>query len=138
MELLRDIRRAMGREVKKGNCPLMFDRLEFGNKPFQMITSEEKLDEVLAWLLRIKTFQQYAEKTIINNVYMDNGKPGLGIDMLCKKHSLSVPVPLWTERGFMREYSGIKSGYSRIMTGGFVWKQCGASLRSRRGRRRTA
>ena len=85
MELLRDIRRAMGREVKKGNCPLMFDRRECGNKPFQMITSEEKLDEVLAWLLRIKTFQQYAEKTIINNVYMDNGKPGLGIDMLCKK-----------------------------------------------------
>ena len=71
MELLRDIRRAMGRGIRKGSCPLMFDRLEFGNKPFQRITSEEKLGEVLAWLLRIKTFQQYAEKTIINNVYMD-------------------------------------------------------------------
>ena len=56
----------------------MFDRLEFGSKPFQPITSEEKLDEVLAWMLRIKTFRQYAEKTIINNVYMD-------LDMLCKK-----------------------------------------------------
>ena len=55
----------------------MFDRLEFGSKPFQTITSEEKLDEALAWLLRIKTFRQYAEKTIINNVYMD-------LDMLCK------------------------------------------------------
>ena len=55
----------------------MFDRLEFGSKPFQPVTSEEKLDEVLAWLLRIKTFRQYAEKTIINNVYMD-------LDMLCK------------------------------------------------------
>ena len=55
----------------------MFDRLEFGSKPFQNITSEEKLDEVLAWLLRIKVFRQYAEKTIINNVYMD-------LDMLCK------------------------------------------------------
>ena len=55
----------------------MFDRLEFGSKPFQPITSEEKLDEVLAWMLRIKTFRQYAEKTIINNVYMD-------LDMLCK------------------------------------------------------
>ena len=55
----------------------MFDRLEFGSKHFQPITSEEKLDEVLAWLLRIKTFRQYAEKTIINNVYMD-------LDMLCK------------------------------------------------------
>lgn len=77
MESLRDVRRAMEREVKKGSCPFMFDRLEFGMKPFQTISSEEKLDEVLAWLLRIKTFRQYAEKTIINNVYMD-------LDMLCK------------------------------------------------------
>ena len=77
MESLRDVKRAMEREVKKGNCPLMFDRLEFGSKPFQIITSEEKLDEVLAYLLRVKTFRQYAEKTIINNVYMD-------LDMLCR------------------------------------------------------
>ncbi len=78
MESLRDVRRAMEREVKKGSSPLMFDRLEFGTKPFQIITSEEKLDEVLAWLLRVKPFRQYAEKTIINNVYMD-------LDMLCRK-----------------------------------------------------
>ena len=78
MESLRDVKRAMEREVKRGSCPLMFERIEFGNKPFQSITSEEKLDEVLAWLLRIKSFRQYAEKTIINNVYMD-------LDMLCKK-----------------------------------------------------
>ena len=77
MESLRDVRRVMEREVKKGSCPLMFDRLEFGTKPFQTITSEEKLDEVLAWLLRVKAFRQYAEKTIINNVYMD-------LDMFCK------------------------------------------------------
>ena len=56
----------------------MFDRLEFVSKPFQPITSEEKLDEVLAWLLRIKSFRRYAGKTVINNVYMD-------IDFLCKK-----------------------------------------------------
>ena len=67
----------MEREAKKGSCPLMFDRLEFGSKPFQPVTSEEKLDEALAWMLRIKTFRQYTEKTIINNVYMD-------LDMLCK------------------------------------------------------
>ena len=85
MESLRDVRRVMEREAKKGSCPLMFDRLEFGDKPFQSITSEENLDEVLAYLLRLKSFRQYAEKTIINNVYMDNAKPGLGIDMLCKK-----------------------------------------------------
>ena len=78
MESLRDVKRAMDREAKKGSCPLMFDRLEFGTKPFQTITSEEKLDEALTWLLRIKSFRQYAEKTIINNVYMD-------LDMLCRK-----------------------------------------------------
>ena len=78
MESLRDMKRAMEREVKKGSCPLSFNRLEFGSKPYQFITSEEKLDEVLAWLLRLKSFRQYAGKTIINNVYMD-------LDVLCKK-----------------------------------------------------
>ena len=77
MESLREVKRVMEREVKKGSCPLMFDRLVFGGKPFQIITSEEKLDEVLAYLLRIKSFGQYAGKTTINNVYMD-------LDMLCK------------------------------------------------------
>ena len=78
VESLRDVKRAMEREIKKGSCPLRFDRLEFGGAPFQIITSEEKLDGVLAYLLRIKSFRQYAEKTIINNVYMD-------LDMLCRK-----------------------------------------------------
>ncbi|EOS53261.1 hypothetical protein C809_00206 [Lachnospiraceae bacterium MD335] len=78
MESLRDVKRAMEREIKKGSCPLKFDRLEFGGAPFQIITSEEKLDEVLAYLLRVKSFRQFAEKTIINNVYMD-------LDMLCRK-----------------------------------------------------
>ena len=92
MESLRDVRRVMEREVKKGSCPIMFDRLEFGTKPFQTITSEEKLDEVLAWLLRVKSFRQYAEKTIINNVYMD-------LDLLCKNpqfkrtHSVTMSCP---------------------------------------------
>lgn len=78
MESLRDVKRVMEREVKNGSCPLVFDRLEFGAAPFQFITSEEKLDEVLAYLLRIKSFRQYAEKTIINNVYMD-------LSLLCRK-----------------------------------------------------
>lgn len=78
MESLRDVRRVMEREVKKGSCPLMFERIEFGGTPFQLILSEEKLDEVLAYLLRMKSFRQYAEKTVINNVYMD-------LDMLCRK-----------------------------------------------------
>ena len=53
MESLRDVRRVMEREAKKGSSPLMFDRLEFGGKPFVSIPSEEKLDEVLAYLLKI-------------------------------------------------------------------------------------
>lgn len=44
MESLRDVRRVMEREVKKGSCPLMFERIEFGGTPFQLILSEEKLD----------------------------------------------------------------------------------------------
>lgn len=78
MESLREVKRAMEREVKKGSFPLVFDRLEFGGEPIRFITSEEKLDEVLAYLLRVKSFGQYAGKTIINNVYMD-------LDLLCKK-----------------------------------------------------
>lgn len=104
MESLRNVKRAMEREIKKGSCPLMFDRLEFGSKPFQIITSEEKLDEVLAWLLRIKSFRQYAEKTIINNVYMD-------LDVLCKN-----PQFKRTHSAIEREgiYAGIQRYKKRL------------------------
>ena len=71
MESLRDVKRVMEREIKKGSSPIVFDRIDFGTAPFQYITSEEKLDEVLSYLLRIKSYRQYAEKTVINNVYMD-------------------------------------------------------------------
>ena len=97
VESLRDVKRAMEREVKKGSCPLMFERIEFGGKPFQSIMSEEKLDEVLAWLLRLKSFRQYAEKTVINNVYMD-------LDMLCKK-------PLFKRTHSVMEREGV---YARV------------------------
>lgn len=46
MESMRDINRVMEREVAKGSCPLAFERMEFGSKPFQFIISEEKLNEV--------------------------------------------------------------------------------------------
>ncbi len=71
MESLRDVKRVMEREIKKGSCPIVFDRMDYGTAPFQYITSEDKLDEVLSYLLRIKSYRQYAEKTVINNVYMD-------------------------------------------------------------------
>ena len=78
MESLRDVKRVMEREIEKGSCPLTFGRLELPEKPFQFIGSEKKLDEVLSYLLRLGDYKQYAEKTVINNVYMD-------LDMLCRK-----------------------------------------------------
>lgn len=78
MESLRDVKRVMEREIEKGGCPLTFERLELPEKPFRFIGSEEKLDEVLSYLLRLGDYKQYAEKTVINNVYMD-------LDLLCRK-----------------------------------------------------
>lgn len=78
MESLRDVKRVMEREVAKGSCPLTFERLKLPEQPLQFIRSEKKLDEVLAYLLRIGEYRQYAEKTVINNVYMD-------LDLLCRK-----------------------------------------------------
>ena len=46
MESLRDVKRVMEREIEKGSCPLQFEYLEFGEKPFQFIESEKKLNEV--------------------------------------------------------------------------------------------
>lgn len=96
MESMRDVGRVMEREIKKGSCPLTFERLEFGEQPFQFITSEEKLNEALAYLLRIRAFSKYAGKTIINNVYMD-------LDILCKK-----PQFKRTHSGMEREEIYIK------------------------------
>ena len=68
----------MEREIEKGSCPLQFEYLEFGEKPFQFIESEEKLDEVLSYLLRLGEYRGYTEHLVGNNVYMD-------LDMLCRK-----------------------------------------------------
>jgi hypothetical protein len=61
----------MEREIAKGSCPLKLDHIEFGDYSYQEITSEEKLLEVLSYLLRIGNFRQYAGKTVSDNVYMD-------------------------------------------------------------------
>ena len=68
----------MEREIEKGSCPLQFEYLEFGEKPFQFIESEEKLNEVLSYLLRLGEYRGYTEHLVGNNVYMD-------LDMLCRK-----------------------------------------------------
>ena len=71
MESLRDVKRVMEREIEKGSCPLQFEYLEFGEKPFQFIESEEKLNEVLSYLLRLGEYRGYTEHLVGNNVYMD-------------------------------------------------------------------
>ena len=71
MESMRDVNRVMEREIKKGSSPLKLDHIEFGDYSYQEIMSQEKLFEVLTYLLRIGDFKQYAGKTSLNNVYMD-------------------------------------------------------------------
>ncbi len=101
MESLRDVKRVMEREIEKGSCPLQFEYLEFGEKPFQFIESEEKLNEVLSYLLRLGEYRGYTEHLVGNNVYMD-------LDMLCRKFSLSVPIPLWSVVKSSGKYNAIK------------------------------
>ena len=71
MESMRDVKRVMEREIQKGSTPLVFEQLGFGDYSYNEITSKEKLVQVLSYLLRIGDYKQYAEKTIMNNVYMD-------------------------------------------------------------------
>ena len=71
MESMRDVDRVMEREVKKGSTPLKFENLGFGDYSYNEITSKEKLLQVLSYLLRIGDYEQFAGKTIGNNVYMD-------------------------------------------------------------------
>lgn len=71
MESMRSINRVMEREIAKGSSPLKLDHIKFEENSYQEITSEEKLLEVVSYLLRIGEFSQYAQKSIINNVYMD-------------------------------------------------------------------
>ena len=71
MESMRDIDRAMEREIAKGSCPLRFVKIEFGDSPYQEIASREKLLEVLSYLLRTGDYGRFAGKGTGNNVYMD-------------------------------------------------------------------
>lgn len=71
MESMREVNRVMEREIKKGSTPLAFEQLGFGDYSYNEITSREKLEQVLSYLLRIGDYKQYVEKTIMNNVYMD-------------------------------------------------------------------
>lgn len=71
MESMREINRVMEREIKKGSTPLKMEQVEIGKDSYHEIKSEEKLLEVLSYLLRIGEYESYAGKTVGNNVYMD-------------------------------------------------------------------
>lgn len=71
MESMRTVDRVMEREIKKGSTQIQFEQLGFGDYSYNEIDSKEKLLQVLSYLLRIGEYQQFAGKTIGNNVYMD-------------------------------------------------------------------
>lgn len=98
MESMRDVNRVMEREIKKGSSPLKMDHIEFGDYSYQEIMSQEKLFEVLTYLLRIGDFKQYAGKTILNNIYMD---------LRWKSQYLRELRPLWKEIIYLRPLEGI-------------------------------
>ena len=66
MESMRDTKRIMEREIKKGSTPLQFERIELDATCYQEIASKEKLTEVLQYLHRVGEYKALADKTIIN------------------------------------------------------------------------
>lgn len=71
MASMRDINRAMEREIAKGSCPLKLDKVVIGKDSYYEVTSREKLHQVSSYLLRVGEYSSCAGKTVANNVYMD-------------------------------------------------------------------
>lgn len=69
MESVRDTRRIMEKEIKKGSTPLRFEKISIDETCYQEITSREKFLEVLQYLHRVGEYKTYANKMVINNVY---------------------------------------------------------------------
>lgn len=72
MESIRDTRRLIEREIKKGSAPLSFDHMEYQPDGLQEIRSEAKLKEVLSYLLRTADYEGLANDMTRNNVYTEN------------------------------------------------------------------
>ena len=66
---MRDTRRIMEKEIKKGSTPLRFEKISIDETCYQEITSREKFLEVLRYLHRVGEYKTYANNMIINNVY---------------------------------------------------------------------
>lgn len=69
MESMRDTRRIMEKEIKKGSTPLRFEKISIDETCYQEIISREKFLEVLRYLHRVGEYKTYANKMVINNVY---------------------------------------------------------------------
>lgn len=71
MESMREFNRIMNREIAKGSCPLKLEKVVVQTEKYQKIATEEKLTEVMSYLLRVGKFKEYAMRTVNDNVYMD-------------------------------------------------------------------
>ena len=86
MESTRDIRRMMEREIRKGSPPLLFDRLEYPQDAVREIDSQEKLEEVLSYLLRRGEYEKLANDMTRNNVYLENHL--ISGDKFCRRNNV--------------------------------------------------
>lgn len=76
MESMREVNRVMEREIKKGSTPLAFEQLGFGDYSYNEITSKEKLEQVLSYLLE-RDLRDIAVPIMakdVNEIYMKEHK----------------------------------------------------------------
>lgn len=64
MESMRDTRRIMEKEIKKGSTPLRFEKISIDETRYQEITSKEKFLQVLRYLHRVGEYKTYANKRL--------------------------------------------------------------------------
>lgn len=68
MESMRDIDRAMEREIAKGSCPLKFVGIEFGDSPYQEIASKERLLAIFVNVSYLLAEKLYVLKLMIKAI----------------------------------------------------------------------
>ena len=75
MDSLNDVKKVMQEEIEKGRAtPMTFEKMVLDETSYQSIISEEKLKEVLNYLLRLSEYRT-GMATVMNNVYLDLRKP---------------------------------------------------------------
>ncbi len=71
MELLRDVKRKMERELAKGKItPLQLEKMEILETDYKEISTYDQFKNVLNWLLRLSEYKT-GEATVLNNIYMN-------------------------------------------------------------------